>query len=171
MRARALEIVRDLGFDLAAPAIGFVLVGEPRVEIRPHRLAIELDHHLLPRPALGRPHGVAGIADRFQQDGEFVSAHPGEHGGRRRQTIVILILRPRNRVLATQTSGQTGAHLDNHLIAHGGSQGVIDVFETIEIHEENGAVGLGISLGAGEYLLQSVQEQSAIGQAGERIMK
>ena len=36
-----------LGFDLTAPAISFVLVGEPRVEIRPHRLAIELDHHLL----------------------------------------------------------------------------------------------------------------------------
>jgi hypothetical protein len=31
----------DLGFNIDAPAVGFLLIGEPRVEIGPHRLAVE----------------------------------------------------------------------------------------------------------------------------------
>jgi len=35
----------DLGFDLCAPARGFLPIGQALVEIRPHRLAVERDHH------------------------------------------------------------------------------------------------------------------------------
>ena len=35
----------------------FLPIAQPLVEIGPHRLAVERDHHRLPRPTLRRPHG------------------------------------------------------------------------------------------------------------------
>ena len=44
-RGRSGVRAGDLGYGLSAPALGFLAIGQALVEIGPHRLAVERDHH------------------------------------------------------------------------------------------------------------------------------
>jgi hypothetical protein len=99
-------------------------------------------HHR--KNALRDPHRVARISHVFPKDGEFISAHSGEHGISRSD----LVLRSRNRVFVSKASFDAIASLDNHLIAHRGAHSVVEYFETIQIDEQDGVLASGAALGA-----------------------
>ncbi|MNY75725.1 hypothetical protein D3C86_2150860 [compost metagenome] len=50
------------------------------------------------------------------------------------------------------------------------AQGVVEVFEVIEVDEQQGAEVLG-ALAGGDGALQAVQQQAAVGQAGQRVVE
>ncbi|MNT28432.1 hypothetical protein D3C72_1641190 [compost metagenome] len=86
----------------------------------------------------------------FEHDDEFVAAKAG-HG-----------------VGFAHAAHQAGGDLGQELVAHVVAQGVVEVFEVIEVDEQQGAEVLG-ALAGGDGALQAVQQQAAVGQAGEGV--
>ena len=101
--------------------------------------------------ALGDPDRVALAGDVLAQDGELVAAEP--RGG---------VARP-------QHAGQARGHRAQQLVAGGVAHGVVDRLEAVEVEEEDGERRR-VAAEARERLAEAVDEQGAVGQAGEVVV-
>ncbi len=77
---------------------------------------------------------------------------------------------------ATMSPGRTvpfepAGHFHQHLITGGVAQSVVHRLEAVEIDEEHGGAVLGRALLACQRPLQLLEEESAIGQAGQRVVE
>ena len=76
---------------------------------------------------------------------------------------------PAHRVLRPQTGAEPVGHRHQHLVAGRVPEAVVDRLEVVHVHEEHGdAFGAAAALQA---VLDAVGEQSAVGEAGQRIME
>jgi hypothetical protein len=117
--------------------------------------------------ALRHTEGIARVGDAFEENGEFVSAQTGEH------SIVAgnLVSRTGHGIVVAQGRGQAAAQFHHHLISGNRSPGVVESLEIINVHQEQGVLVVGVSLGANERTLQAVQQQPAVRQSGEAVME
>ena len=91
------------------------------------------------------------IAQFGQQEGEFVAPHAGQ------------------RIGSADAAFQPAGDLLEQRIAHGMAEGVVDLFETVEIHEQHrGQPSLPVCLG--QRPLQAVLEEGPVGKAGQRVV-
>ncbi len=88
---------------------------------------------------------------RFQQQGEFITAHAG-HG-----------------VIDRHTGEQPRGHFLQHPVARGMPQGVVDRFEAVEVEEHQHDPGL-LALGVLQRRMQAILEQGAVGQVSQRVV-
>ncbi len=102
--------------------------------------------------ALGDARGLAGSGDVLDQHHELVAA----------QT--------RGCVFGPQTGAQSLSDFDQQLIAGFVAQAIVDVFEMIEIEKQNRARTFA-ALCAGDGAAQSLHQQRAVGQLGQRVVK
>ncbi len=72
-------------------------------------------------------------------------------------------------VLGPHSGPQALADADEHLVAGGMAEGVIDHLEPVEVHEQHADAGV-LAAGAGDRLSQPLEHQRAVGQAGERVV-
>ncbi len=110
------------------------------------RLAQHLDDAV--RQRLG---GTELVALAGLNDGEFVAAEPGQNIGLAQQRF------------------QTGRHFDQQGIAGGMAERIVDLFETIEVQQENGEGLLQAALPRRGFV-DFLNERSAIGETRQRVM-
>ena len=104
--------------------------------------------------ALGDDRGLARVADVVEQERELVAGEPGDG-----------VVRP-------QRGLQPSRHRLQQLVAARVAEAVVDDLEAVEVEEQHGRAALGVmALGAPDRLVQAVQEQDAVGQAGERVVE
>ena len=77
---------------------------------------------------------------------------------------------PRDRVLGPGQRPQAIGDLDQHPVTGTVSEAVVDSFEVIQVDEQQGA-GDSLAARRGDSLLHPVEQQSAVGQAGQGIEK
>ena len=70
----------------------------------------------------------------------------------------------------SQAVPQAAANLDQNLIADGRAHGVIEHFEGIEIHEQDGVLALRAAACTIKQMLQAIEEETAVGQSGQRVV-
>jgi hypothetical protein len=118
-----------------------------------HVQAQSLQHERPPEGVLQLPddhHGTLGGGDRGQQDGELVAAEPGDG-----------VDRP-------QRATQPFADLHQQLVAVVVAEGVVDLFEAVQVDQQQGG-GTPFPVGLPARLVDAVAQQGAVGQAGQRI--
>eukprot|EP00659_Diplonema_papillatum_P013429 gene13429-biopygen13469 len=100
---------------------------------------------------IGQVFGVAGLLQAGQQDDEFVTAQAGDG-----VDVSQLVLEANGDVLEQQVANRV-------------AEAVVDVFETVEVEEQHGALAAGFLLVV-EGGLQAAFKQGAVGQAGQRVV-
>src|SRR5437588_10088548 len=83
---------------------------------------------------------------------------------------VLIAGKPRQRILRLEQSSQAPSQRQQDRIPDRDSQGIVDLLEAIEIDHDYGRFYRGIGLGEGEHPVEAIEEQLAIGQAGEIVM-
>ncbi len=111
----------------------------------PERRAQRLQQH-------ARGHGGVFVADRRQQDGEFVTAHA------------------RHRIDVAQFAAQARRDLLQQQVADLVTQRIVDVLEAVEIHQQQGERPV-VALGLFDRLLQTLMKQRAVWKLGQRVGK
>ena len=102
--------------------------------------------------ALGKSGHLARIGLGDHENGELVAAETGE------------------RVLRIEMAGEPAAKGQQHAVADGEAEALVDVLEAVDVDEHHrGAVHLPFA-GAGDGALQAIEEQLAVGQAGQAVM-
>ena len=91
-------------------------------------------------------------AESFQHDHEFIAPQP-RHG-----------------IAVAQTVIQAQCHFLQQAVAHVVAQGVVEGLEVVQIDKQQGA-GLLVARAIVQRHLQPVQQQAAVGQLGERVVK
>src|SRR5690348_13832269 len=121
--------------------------------------------------AFGNANGVAGVANIVKENSEFVAPEAGEGiivcGGLSLQTG----RRAGNGVVAPQRCGQALPDLNEKLVSSGVTQTVVIKLEFIHINKEHGKFIAGMTLSQVDHVLQAVEEESAIGQVGQAVVK
>ena len=102
--------------------------------------------------ALGHHDGGGAVLQVFGQHHEFVAAQTGQS------------------VRGAQTVVDAPRHLDQHLIAGQMAQAVVDQLEAVAVDEQHGEGGVPAAAAA-HGLIQSVQQQGAVGQAGQGVVQ
>ena len=77
---------------------------------------------------------------------------------------------PRDGVGGAQRGGQPGRQREQHLVAGGVAERVVDELEAVEVEHEDGDVDA-LALAAGQRLVEAVERERAVRQAGERIVQ
>jgi hypothetical protein len=110
-------------------------------------------HEEFARDGFGLAAGGLGIlVQAFEQDDEFVAA------------------KACNGVAFAHAGREAGGDLDQELVAHVVAQGVVEVFEVVQVDEQQRAV-LARALAAEQQALQAVQQQAAVGQGREGVVE
>lgn len=91
-------------------------------------------------------------AEIFEHDNRFVA--PGT----------------RNGIAVTNAHGQSGACLLQKLVAQFVAKGIVECLEVVQVDEQQCAVLLAAGRGS-KCLFQSVEQQPAVGQAGQRVVE
>ena len=102
--------------------------------------------------ALGDLDDLRALRDALQQDGELVAAEA------------------RGRVHAAQGRAQAVGDADEQLVAGSVAQRVVDGLEVVEVDERDGH-DLVVPRGALQRLLDAVEEQRAVREAGQRVVQ
>jgi hypothetical protein len=126
--------------DARAAAHGQLLVG------RAHRRRERVDH------ALGGLDRFVAMLDVLQQQRELVTAEAGR------------------RVTGADARGQALADLDQHLVAGGVAEAVVDDLEVVEVQEDHGHAAV-LAPAASERMAYALDEQRAVGQARDRVVE
>jgi len=116
--------------------------------------------------AVGHAHRVARIMDVRQEDGELVAAKPCQ-----RAAIRCGRIRPGDHVLAPQRAREPPRDLGDEAIARKMSQAVVDDLETVEVDEQHRELRIGLAPRVGDRLVEPLQKQRAVGQAGQRVVR
>ena len=112
----------------------------------------------------GETQGIGGIVQALEQDGEFVATEASHRGvGEARWSLGV--------VVGVQAGVEAQADLVQDLVADNGADRIVDFLEAVNIDEEHGAGLSWVALGAGEAGLESLEEEAAVGQAGEGIVE
>ncbi len=85
-----------------------------------------------------------------QDENELVAAEPGD------------------RILVAQDMAQAPGDLDQQFVADAVTERVIDVLETIDVHEDQ-RQRFGVAFDAAQCLADAIGQQAAVGQAGQRV--
>ena len=101
---------------------------------------------------LGEGHDARGLAFRQQDQGELVAGQP------------------RQRILRLEQAGEPARDGEQDGIADGDADRVVDLLEAIEIDHQHRRPDLRIGTGEAEGRLHAVDEQFAVGQAGEIVV-
>lgn len=101
--------------------------------------------------ALGQLLGLFGVAQVRQEDDEFVAAEAGDG------------------VVAAELVAEAGGDALEEDVADGVAEAVVDVFEAVEVEEQDGAF-VAFAFAGGEGLAQAAFEEDAVGQAGEGVV-
>lgn len=108
--------------------------------------------------AIGDAHGIARIANAFEQDGEFVAAETAEEeisgSGDIGRTGSFLIAKRRV---------ETARDLDQDAVGGRRTEVGIPVLETIDVDEEDGVAESSFATGLREATLQAFEQDAAIG--------
>ena len=104
------------------------------------------------RDPLGDPGRAALVPDVLGEHGELVAAEA------------------RDRVSGAQRLLDPGGHGGEQLVAGGVAEAVVDELELVEVEEEHRDRGLAPA-GDREGVLEPVEEEVAVGQAGERVVE
>ncbi|MDT4836609.1 hypothetical protein FQZ97_703160 [compost metagenome] len=88
----------------------------------------------------------------FEHEHEFVAAEAGQG------------------VLLAHMAAQALGHLLQQLVAHIVAEGVVEILEVVQIDEQQGAVQL-VASALRQGMLQAVEQQAAVGQAGEQVVE
>jgi len=107
----------------------------------------------LPQHAVGHGAGFLGSGRPFHQDGEFVAAEPGQGVG-----------------LAQQLLQPVGDHHEQPVAGHM-PEGLVDELEPVDVQVQDGVQGLGIVLEVLYRLIQPVEEQGPVEQAGQGVVE
>ncbi|HET8977689.1 MAG TPA: hypothetical protein VFN87_05985 [Solirubrobacteraceae bacterium] len=97
-------------------------------------------------------HGVIAPAQTGQEQAELVPAEAGDGVG------------------GADGVADAAADLDEQLIPGGMTERVVDLLETVEVHERHGQLGAA-ALGVADRLGDALAEQHPVGQPGERIVQ
>ena len=101
---------------------------------------------------LGDELGAAVRRRALDEDDELVTAEPGD------------------RVAFAQGGEQAGRDRLQELVARFVAERVVDLLEAVEVEEQHGGLGAGAA-GAGLHLLDAVEDERAVRQAGERVVQ
>ena len=94
------------------------------------------------------------VRHAVEQDRELVAAEPGDG-----------VRRPHGRL-------EPARDRDQQLVSHLVAERVVDELEAVEVQEQDGRGGARVgALGAADRLVEAVEEQHAVGQAGERVVQ
>jgi hypothetical protein len=102
--------------------------------------------------ALGGVGGLLAGLDVLEQDRELVAAEAG--GG----------------VSAANARVEPARHLDQHLVARGVAQGVVDLLEVVEVEEEHGAPAT-LAARPDDGVAHALGEQRAVGEPGDGVVE
>ncbi len=114
---------------------------------------------------------------RFQGGAQFFRYGLG--GGRRSDLFraqvfqhhhILVAADSGRRVGVAQGAGQAPGGFDQDLVARRVAQAVVEGLEAVEVEQQQGAV-LAVAFGGNDTLLQPVQQQAAVGQAGKRVVE
>lgn len=116
--------------------------------------------------AIGDAHGIAGITNPFEQDGEFIATETAEqeiggHGDVSSAGNVVIV----------KGSVEAARDLDENTIGGSGTEVGIPVLEAIDINEESGVTQPAVATGLRKAALQALEKDAAIGEAGEAVVE
>src|SRR5712664_928067 len=103
--------------------------------------------------AVGDLPRVRGVGHVLEQDGELVAAEP------------------RHRIAGAQRGLEPAAHLDEELVSEHVAEAVVDHLEAVDVQHQHREAGLVPPLLQREAVLEAVEEERAVGQAGEGIVE
>ena len=106
-----------------------------------------------------------GAADRFGKCGDA-----GEILFRQQEQPELIAGQPRQSVLRLDQSAEPARQRQQDGIADGHADRVVDLLEAIEVDDHDGRADGGIGLGEAQHRVEAIEEQFAIGQAGEIVM-
>src|SRR5882724_9646928 len=154
LRLGAVERRVRVAQQILGPRVAGVAVGDPDGGAAEHLHAAqpERDAQRLVQ-ALGHLAGVAGGVHVLEQDGELVAAQP------------------RDGVGGTQRGLQAAGDLDQQLVAAHVPEAVIDQLEPVDVQHQHGEAGVLPPLLQGQPVLEAVEEEGPVGQAGERVVE
>ena len=101
---------------------------------------------------LGHPHRLLGVGDVLEQHHELVAPEPG------------------HRVRLVDRRPEPVAEGHQHLVAHAVAQAVVHDLEAVDVAEQHRHLGVGADP-SGQRLVETVEQQGAVGQVGERIVQ
>ena len=78
--------------------------------------------------------------------------------------------KPRQRVLRLEEAGQAARDGEQDRIADGEAEAVIDLLEAVDVEHEDRRPRRAFRLGAGDRRLEPVEEELAVGQAGQVVV-
>ncbi len=96
--------------------------------------------------------GTAGRRPALDEHDELVTTETGD------------------RVAFAQRAQQSSGHRLEQLVARLVAEGVVHLLEAVEIHEQRRGLGA-VAPGAGQHLLDPVEDERAVRQAGERVVQ
>jgi hypothetical protein len=114
---------------------------------------------------VGDAHGVAGIANAFEQDGKFVSAKTAKKNVEKR-----VWLGDAQGIVRAQTGIETASDLDERALGDCGAEVGIEILEVVNIDEEGGIAKGRITAGLRKAALQAFEKGATIGKSGERVV-
>ena len=104
-----------------------------------------------------RPHRIAGIADRIQQDREFVSPQPKQADVRRQASAVAA----RDDIFLPQMASEPSADPQQDLITHSSPHAFIEDLEVVHIRQQQRVRPSGVSPRSHKGIFQPVEETTA----------
>ena len=130
----------------AIPMLAVIVRGTPSIPFETERL---VQHGL---EALGDELGAGRQRHAFGEHDELVTAEAADG------------------VAVAQHAGETGGHCPQELVARLVPQGVVDVLEVVEVHEQGGHRSV-LTPSACQHLLGSVEDECTVRQSGERVVE
>ncbi len=103
--------------------------------------------------ALGDQRRLVGLDDAFQQHREFVAAQA------------------RDDVARLQAGADAAADLEQQVVADQVTDRIVDHLEAVQVDEQHGELFARVRDVALHRLLQPLQQQGAVGQAGQRVVQ
>ena len=125
------------------------------------RMAVDLERRVeRAAQALGDGDGIGRVGDVVDQHVELIAAM-----ARQRQAG----LGAGGHVGGAQARLQAPRHGHEQAIGRRGAEAVVDDAEAVEREHEDGEAVVGLALDAGDGALDHVEEQEAVGEAGQRV--
>ena len=119
---------------------------------------------LFQNPLGDQGHGFTAV-DTFKHHHKFVAPHAGGHFG----AGVFLRLQPGQGVAGPQGVDQALRDLAQEVVTRRMAQGVVDLLEAVQVHEQHGKTVARVPIGVGNGLVQALNDRRPVGQLGQRI--